>query len=185
MPQTMRLFDGLTGLHRQVGRHFERDVAVAPLRLPVDAGQRIGALADVADRQFLEQRARIEIAHRLSLADQLVVIIAMADRLLENRRVGGDPAHTVIGDQAGKAAGAQQLAADKIEPHRLAVFVQLLERVCHVSAPFAPSVAGAPVAHPITPVNPNMAKSSLYGVKASNAAVTSPAISLPVAMTGR
>ncbi len=119
-PQPARLLDRLMRLQRQIGRDFEADEAVAPLGLVIDRAQRVGALLDVADRQLLEQGAGVEVAVLLRRRDQLVVIVAVADRLFEDRRVRGDPAQPVIGDQLGQLPGLQQFAADEIEPHRLA-----------------------------------------------------------------
>jgi hypothetical protein len=104
MPEPARLFDRLVGLHRQIGRDLDRDVAVAPLGLLIDRAQRVGALLDVADRQLLKQRTGVEIAGRLGSGDQLVIIVAMPDRLLEDRRVRGDAAQPVIGDQPAELA---------------------------------------------------------------------------------
>ena len=101
------------------------------MRLLVDGVQCVGALLDVANREILEQRAGIEIPGGFSLGDQGVVIIAVSDRFLENRRVRGDAAQAVLGDQPGQSATLQQIAADKVEPYRLPKFVKHPQRIGH------------------------------------------------------
>jgi hypothetical protein len=124
MPQPARFLDRLVRVHRQVGRDFEADKAVAPLGLLIDAVQCVGAFLDIANREILEQRAGIEIPGGFGLGDQGVVVIAVTDRLLENRRVRGDAAQTVLGDQPGQSSAFQQITADKVQPYRLAEFVE-------------------------------------------------------------
>ena len=103
-------------VHRQIRRDFEADEAVAALSLLVDRIQRIGALLNVANREILEQRARIEIARSFGLCDQRVVIVAMTDGLFEDRRVRGDATQAIFGDQLGQPAALQEIAADEVEP---------------------------------------------------------------------
>ena len=124
MPQPARFLNRLMGIHRQIGRDFEADKAVAPLRLLVDGVQCVGAFLDVANREILEQRAGIEIARSFRFGDQRVVIIAVADRFLEDRGIRGDAAQTVLGDQPGQPSALQQIAADKVQPYRLPEFVK-------------------------------------------------------------
>ncbi len=144
VPQPARFLDRLMRVHRQIGRDFEADEAVAPLRLLVDAVQRVGALLDVADREILEQRAGIEISRGLRLGDQSVVIIAVADRLLENRGVRSDAAQPVLADQLGEAPALQQIAADKVEPYRLPELVKRPQRIGHHPTPCARAAAWQP-----------------------------------------
>ena len=61
VPQPTRFLDRLVRVHRQIGRDFEADKAVAPLRLLVNRVQRVGAFLDVANREILEKRARVKI----------------------------------------------------------------------------------------------------------------------------
>ncbi len=144
VPQPAGLLDRLMRVHRQIGRDFEADKAVAPLRLLVDGIQGIGALLDVANREILEQRAGIEIPGGFRLGDQRVVIIAVTDRLLEDRRVRGDAAQAVLGDQLGQSSALQQIAADKVEPHRLPEFVKRPQRIGHHPTPCARAAAWQP-----------------------------------------
>src|SRR6185312_5029796 len=98
-------------------------------------------------------------------------IAALADRLLEDRRVRGHAAQAVIGDERLEPAARQQLAADIVEPDRLAVILQALQRV-HVRCPprrsrdrascdFAASTT-------FSGVKPNFFRSSLNGADAPN-----------------
>ena len=92
VPEAARLLDRRMRIHRQIGRDFEADEAVPPLRLLVDGAERIGALLDVPDREILEQGAGVEVAVCLRGGDQGVVVVAVADGLLEDRRVRSDAA---------------------------------------------------------------------------------------------
>jgi len=85
-------------VHRQIGRDLEADKAVAPLRLLVNRVERVGPFLDVANREILEQRAGIEIPGRLRRGDQSIVIIAVSDRFLKDRRVRGDAAQPILGN---------------------------------------------------------------------------------------
>jgi len=87
----------------------------------------------------LEQRAGILIARRFGSGDQLVVIVAMPDRLLEDRRVRGDAAQPVVGDQPAELAALQKVAADKVEPYRLPVFLKRPQRIGHLATFLPPS----------------------------------------------
>src|SRR5262249_23578009 len=100
------------------------DKAVAPLGLLVDRAERIGAMLNIGDREALEQGARIEIPGGLERGDLCIVVIAVADRFLENRGVRGDPAQSVLDDEFGQSAALQQIAADEVEPYRLSKFVK-------------------------------------------------------------
>ena len=114
MPQPARFLDRLVGIHRQIGRDLETDKAVAALRLLVDRIQRVGTLLDIANREILEKCAGIEIPGSFRCGNQGVVVVAVTDCLLEDRRVGGDTAQPVLGDQLGKFAALQQIAAHKV-----------------------------------------------------------------------
>ena len=111
------------------------------MRLLIDAAHRVGAILDLMHRETLEQGARIEIARGLGLADHLVIVIAVPDRLLEDRRVGGDPLEPVLLDHLGELAALQKIAADKVEPGRLSEIVQLLQGVWHGLYSFRASCA--------------------------------------------
>ncbi len=63
------------------------------------------------------------------LADLVVVLGALGDRLLEDGGVAGHAGDVVLGDQALQLTAGQQLAADVVEPHRLALGGELLQRV--------------------------------------------------------
>src|SRR5262249_38317899 len=82
-------------------------------------------------RQALEQGAGIQVSGGLGLADELVVIIAVSDRLLEDRRVRGDATQPIIGDQPTEFSALQQVAADEIEPYRLPMFMKRRQTTGH------------------------------------------------------
>ncbi len=137
VPEPPRLLDRRVRVHRQIGRDLEADEAVAALRLLVDRVELVRSFLDVADRQILEERSRIEVARSFRRRDQRVVIIAVADRLLEDRRVRGDAAQPVLGDHPGQLSGLQQFSADKVEPDRLPEFLQCPQWIWHHVTPCA------------------------------------------------
>ncbi len=113
----------------EVGRDFQADEAVQPLRALEDRLQHFGDGLDVFHRQRLVDLLRVALAaggQRLELG---IVIVSRAHRFLEDRRVGGDAAQTVGFDQMLQAAVGNEAAADEIEPGRLALGQQLPDRV--------------------------------------------------------
>jgi hypothetical protein len=126
-----RRLDRLLGLEGHRGRHLERHVAVCAVRLLEHRAQQVGRVADVAIGQTLEDLLRVLglVDH---LAEGVVVAIGMGHRLLEDRRVGGHPADPVLLDQAGHDPVLEQLAADVVDPDRLALGLNLVKVVAHV-----------------------------------------------------
>ena len=76
-PQPPRLLDRALGVHRQIGRHFEADIAVAALRFVVDRAQGVGRVLDILNGEQLEELGRVEIALLLERSDLRVVIRAV------------------------------------------------------------------------------------------------------------
>ena len=83
---------------------------------------------NVADRELLVQRLRIERS-RVRRFEDLLVIGASGDGLFEDRRVGGHAAQAVFIDQAAQLAAGDQAAANVVEPHRLAEDLQRAQPV--------------------------------------------------------
>src|SRR4029453_8064150 len=72
------------------------------------------------------------------LGDLLVVSVAARDRLVEDRRVGGQTGDRELLDVALQGAVGQHRAGDVVEPEALARLVQLRGRL-HESSSFATS----------------------------------------------
>ena len=92
VPQPACFLNRLVRVHGQIGRDLEADEAVASLRLLVNRIQRVGAFLDVAYREILEQRSGIKISRGFCSGNQRIVIVAVTDRLFEDRGVRGDAA---------------------------------------------------------------------------------------------
>ena len=110
--------DGAFRVARQCRRDLDADEAVLAFGLVVDGPEDVSRGLDVLDHQSPQHLRR-----RRLLFDQadhrLVVVGRPADRLLEDGRVGGDAGQALVA-QAGELAGGDQLAADVVEPQRLA-----------------------------------------------------------------
>src|SRR5262249_28118276 len=69
-----------------------------------------------------------------ALPQLLVVVVAVRDRLLEDRRVRGHPGDGALVDQLLQAAAVHELAREGVDPDRLAALSELLKsRVRHAS----------------------------------------------------
>ncbi len=114
-PELLAFGERPLGVVGQVGGDFEADVAVVAVGLVVDRLEGVERGLDVGDGERLVDRVDpVPFAdHHL---DVVVVFLALADRLLEDARVGGHPAEAVLLDQAGQLAGVEHLAADVVEP---------------------------------------------------------------------
>ena len=65
----------------------------------------------------------------VKLGDLLVVGVAAADRLVEDRRVGGEPGDGEIGDVALERPVVEDRPGDVVEPEALSQLVQLFGRL--------------------------------------------------------
>ena len=133
--QALGLVDRGLGVVREVRVDLERDPAVLAVALVPDGAQDVAGVADVVRGE----REKISLGSRLAagdeLADLVVVGVALGDRALEDRRVGGD-AHDALVDQAGEVAVLDEGARQVVDPDALAVLGQLLERGLGHGAPF-------------------------------------------------
>ena len=102
VPVQARLLHRALGVVGQARRDLERDEAVGAARLVVDAAQHVGGLLDVLDGDRPVDLAR-GLALLGELLDLLVVVGRAEDRLLEDRRVGGQPAQGQLVDEALRA----------------------------------------------------------------------------------
>src|SRR5262245_36461916 len=98
--------------------HLDAHPPVAAAGALVGRAQPIAGVADVLDRQRLEQRPTLESLADASL-DRLVVVAALGDRLLEDGRVRRDADHALLAHQAIEFSGYELPAADVVEPDAL------------------------------------------------------------------
>ena len=117
-PQAPRLCERARRVGGEKGRHLQADVTVAPVRLVVHAAKQVGGVLDIPDRQLLVQRRGVDRGGARRV-EEVGVIRAAGDRLLEDGGVGGHPADAVLLDQPLQLAAGDQAAPDVIEPDRL------------------------------------------------------------------
>src|SRR5207247_6541339 len=116
--------------------------------------------------QMLVDRHRIALTACHQLGDLGVVVGGAGDRLLPDRRVGGDATQAVLGDQPGQPARRDQSPADVVVPGALPLLEQFQQRVAHV---LARSSSWARQAATIASgVKPNLRWTSLRGAEAPN-----------------
>ena len=95
-------------------------------------------MLDIADRQLGEDVIGIVDPGVDQLANLIVVEVSLGDRLLEDRGIARQSGDVFIGDAMLELTRGDELATDEVEPDRLAVFAELLQRGCHI-----PTSAGA------------------------------------------
>ena len=117
-PQAPRFCERARRVEGEQGRHLQADVTVAPVRLVVHAAEQIGGVLDIPDRQLLVQRRGVDRGGARRL-EEVGIVRAAGDRLLEDGGVGGHPAEAVLLDQPLQLAAGDQAAPDVIEPDRL------------------------------------------------------------------
>ena len=93
--------------------------------------EEVGGLADVEIREPLEDLLGI-LGLADHLAERIVVPVGMPHRLLEDGRVRSHPADPVLLDQPGHDPVLEQLAADVVDPDRLAQGLDLAQSVAHL-----------------------------------------------------
>jgi len=86
-PQTFRFLDGSLRVGCEKRRHFDADKAVGAVRGVKYGSQDIGRVANVLDRELLEDLRRRMVMARQHPLDGVVIFFGMADGMLENGRV--------------------------------------------------------------------------------------------------
>jgi hypothetical protein len=124
---TRRRRDRGGGVHRQIGRDLDRDIAVLAIEAIIDWAQRIAGVLDVLDRQAFVSGLDGRVGLRQIGLELIVIGIGMTDRLFEDRRVGGDAGQPVLRDQLLQPALVHELAIDEIQPDRLPDGLELLQ----------------------------------------------------------
>ena len=115
LPERADLLECALGIVRQLRRHFQRHKPVPPVRAAVHLGQDVGRELNVADRDPLVDRHRVEVLVR-ERAQILVVVGRAEDRLLEDRRVRRHPAQRLHRDHTGQLTALDHRPSDLIEP---------------------------------------------------------------------
>jgi hypothetical protein len=126
LPQLARLVERALRVVGQKRRDLDRHQPVVPVRRVVDGAEDVAGVLDVLDRDLLERRARLGAPGGEGL-HRVVVVVALADGLLEDRGVGGDAAQVVPADHPLQLAVLDDAAADVVQPHALSLLVQGVE----------------------------------------------------------
>ena len=116
--------EGARGVVGQERRHFEGYPPVHTARPVVDRSKEVGGPGEVVERQ-LEKQPLSRLALLELVADRGIVGCAVLDRVVEDRRVRGQPGHRQFVDVALKRAARQQFAGDVVEPDALAQIMEL------------------------------------------------------------
>ena len=129
LPEPPGLLQGPVDIVREMGRHLEADVAVAPRCPLVDRPQQVGGILDIADRQGLVSRFRVPAGPPVQLLQLPRVVIAAGDGLLEDGGVGRHPFEPVFLDQPFQLPLRDQAPPDVVQPYGLAVPAEGEQRV--------------------------------------------------------
>ncbi len=129
LPQPLGLRDRALGVVGEIGRHFQADKAVAALGGVINRPQHVGGILDVLDRDGLEQIGHRAVALLQRLGNRGVIFVGTADRLFEDRGVGGDALHPVGVDQLLQVALGDEAAGEEVEPDRLAMGFECFDGV--------------------------------------------------------
>ena len=98
----------------------------------MDRAKEVGGARQVFQCKLEEERLA-GLSSRGLLMDGGVVVSAVLDRLVEDRRVGGQPGDRELVDVALKTAAGGQRAGNVVEPDALACVVKLLRGFHRVS----------------------------------------------------
>src|SRR5579871_1484444 len=128
-PQAARVLNGALRVLGQEGRDFQTHVAIALVGAVVDGPQRVGGVLDVLDSQDLVNRHGIQILALLQFKQGVGVIGAPGDGLLKDGGIGSHSPQAVFVDEVLQLAAGNQIAANVIEPDRLAILTQLPNRI--------------------------------------------------------
>src|SRR5581483_3338121 len=136
--QVLGELDGASGVRRDRRADLDADKAVLALGPVVHGPEDVGCGLHVLDHEVPEHLLRL-LARRHQGDQGLVIFGRAAYRLLEDRRVRRHAGHALVA-QARELTGGDQLTADVVEPERLALLAELLDRGRlrlrrHVSAP--------------------------------------------------
>src|SRR5258708_6129889 len=121
--QVLGLGNRRFGVVRQQRRDFQRNPTVDAAGSVINQPEQVRRLRKVVQREFEEQ-----LLPRLALCDLaldgVVVVAAVLDRVIEDRRIRCQPGDRELVDIAAEHARLQQVARDVVEPEALAQIVQ-------------------------------------------------------------
>ncbi len=117
--ELLGLGEGARGVVREERRDLERHEAVHAVGRVMDGAEEVGGLGQVLDGQ-LEEELLARLARGDLLLDARVVVRALADGLVEDGGVRGEPADAELVDVALERAAGEELAGDVVEPQALA-----------------------------------------------------------------
>ncbi len=121
VPEAVGLGDRGVGVPRDIRAHLDGDEAVLSRRPVVDRTEESRRRADILDHDRIENGVRVRVGS--GGANVLVVEVALRDRLLEDRGIGGLAGQVVLADQPGLFAVLQHVAPQVVEPDALAKVV--------------------------------------------------------------
>src|SRR6185369_14991021 len=104
-----------------------RDPAIDAIGSRMDRPEEIGRAGQVLEGE-IEEELLTRATLRSLLADRRVVVVAVLDRVVEDRRVRGEPRDRQFRDVAGERPSGEEGARDVVEPETLARVVQLSGR---------------------------------------------------------
>jgi hypothetical protein len=126
--ETPRFGNARFGIVRQVRRHPDARKTIHSVSSVKNRSQRVGRHPDVYNRNAFVDRLRVDVGIDLSQSFKCIVVIAaFGDDPIEGFRIPRHPGWTVIRNQAFEFPLTNHPAADKIQPYRLAVLLQLLD----------------------------------------------------------
>lgn len=95
----------------------------------IDRAQHVGGVLDVLDRDRLEQIGHGPVAALQRLADRGVIFVRAADRLFEDRRIGGHALDAVGVDQPLQVALGDEATGEEVQPDGLSVLFQFFDGI--------------------------------------------------------
>ena len=131
--QVRRLLLRRLGVVGEQRRHLQRDPAVHPVGSVVLGLEQLRGAPDVGQGELEEDLLRVGPG-LAELGDLLVVCIAAADRLVEDRRVRRLPRDGELVDVPLKSPVVEHRPGDRVEPEALTKVVELL-RGLHLPVP--------------------------------------------------
>ena len=134
-PQLLGLGDRRLGLAREPRVDLDRHPPVEAVGGVVGAAEHVGRPADVVGGDHPGRLADLDPAHR-EVLDLRLVVVALGQRVGEDRRVRRHPADLEVLDQAGQVAGGEPVPVDVVEPDGYPGCRDFLEHVAHVTASF-------------------------------------------------
>src|SRR5437667_2092414 len=106
-------------------RDLERHPAVDPLRHLVHRAEEVGGLPEIVEGQLEEERLARPPGRRL-VANGSVVVLAVRDRAVEDRGVGGESGDRELLHVTREGTAREECTRDVVEPDALARIVESL-----------------------------------------------------------